>query len=95
VEGASVANQHFYQLPSIAEGETITRIRFYYQAQHVAGNVGAAAGFLLPVGIIVVPAGTSTGSLPYPYDDPDADWLWWSAEPFVPLSIQFSTTSLR
>lgn len=79
VESATTTNQHFFQLPSLLTGETLTRIRLHWQASHVAATWFEAAGFVVAMGINVEPAGTSTGSMPYPFDNPDAPWVWWEA----------------
>lgn len=79
VEGATKANQHFLQLPGLADGETLARIRFNWQALHTTPNTFDGAGFAIAMGINVEPAGTSTGAMPYPYDNLDAPWVWWEA----------------
>lgn len=94
VEGASKANQHFVQLPSIDEGETIGRIRFTWQAQFSASTTAEGMGLGLAAGIIVVDAGTSTGAMPYPNDNPDADWLWWEFGLFQAMRVGISSATV-
>lgn len=78
-EGVLKANQHFFQLGSLADGETLGRVRFTWQATHSTDQPFDGAGFVVASGINVVPAGTSTGSMDYPFDNPSADWVWWEA----------------
>jgi hypothetical protein len=87
VESVTKANQHFFQLPSIDEGETIGRIRFTWQAQFSASTSAEGVGLGVAAGIIVVAAGTSTGAMPYPNDNPDADWLWWEFGLYQPMLV--------
>jgi len=93
VEAVTKANQHFFQLPSIDEGETIGRIRFTWQAQFSVSTTAEGIGLAVVAGIIVVPAGTSTGAMPYPNDNPDADWLWWEAGFYQSMKVGVSNTS--
>jgi len=70
-------NLHVVQWPSIDEGETIGRIRFGWQATHSTDQPFDAAGFVVVSGITVVPSGFDPGELPFPFSNPDADWMWW------------------
>jgi len=82
-------NTHIVLLPSIAEGETIGRIRFVWQAMHDSAQPFDASGFMVGAGITVVPDGFDPGSLPFPLANPDADWMWWEAGIYQPY---FGTT---
>lgn len=80
----SVAKQnlHVVQWPSIDVGETIGRIRFSWQATHSSDQPFDSAGFVVVSGIIVVPAGLDPIELPFPFDSPNEDWMWWETEVF-------------
>lgn len=91
-EGVLKANQHFFQLGSLADGETLGRVRFTWQATHPSNTAADGAGFVIASGINVVPAGTSTGSMDYPFDNPSADWVWWEAGILQPMFVGDATT---
>jgi hypothetical protein len=82
------SNFHYVKIGSIAEGETLTRIRFTWQATHPAGTAADAAGFLVCQGILVVPSGTLEAALPEPFTDFDEPWVWWEGGIFQPLPTQ-------
>jgi len=79
VESASVLNLHAYQLPSIDFGETFTRLRFVWQAQHVAPGPGDGAGLAVAAGLMMVEAGQPITDFDGPATGPDQDWVWWEA----------------
>jgi len=81
------ANQHFYQLGTMDEGETLTRIRFCWQATHPSTTAADAAGFVVAQGILVVPSGTAEGSLPDVFDEPNEPYVWWEAGIFQPMFV--------
>lgn len=92
VEGATKSNQHFLQLPSIDEGETLGRLRLTFQALHDDDVLFSGGGLVVAFGVNVVPAGTSTGAMDYPADNPSADWVWWEAGILQPsLAVRYST----
>lgn len=91
-EGVLKANQHIVKIATLDEGETIGRIRFTWQATHPTSTGLDAAGFFVASGINVVPLGTSTGAIDYPYDDPNGDWLWWEAGIFQTIYFPFDGT---
>jgi hypothetical protein len=93
VEGATKSNQHFLQLPGLNEGETLGRIRLNWQALHTSPNTFDGAGFAIAMGINVEVAGTGTGSMPYPQDDPNAPWVWWEA-PILQSQLGSDNTGL-
>jgi len=94
VESASKTNQHFLQLPGLLDGETLARIRLNWQCLHSTSNAADGTGLAVCMGINVEPAGTSTGSMPYPYDNPDAPWVWWEAPFFQPKLVSDSTGAI-
>lgn len=87
-EGAILkANDHFVLLASIAEGETVGRVRFNWQALHPSTTAADGTGFVIASGISVVPAGTLTSALDQPFTEPGSDWLWWEAGILQPIYV--------
>jgi len=86
-EGVLKANQHFYQMGSMDEGETLTRIRFNWQATHPSNTAADAAGFIVAQGILVVPSGTLQAALPDVFDEPNEPYVWWEAGQFQPMFV--------
>lgn len=79
---------HAVKLGDLLEGETLTRVRWRYQCQHVIGTAGAeSVGITLGAGIILGPTGTSSPPA-NPLTDPNADWLWWEASFALPHRVQ-------
>jgi len=86
-------NLHVVQWPSIDADETIGRIRFSWQATHSTDQPFDAAGFVVVTGIIVVPAGLDPIELPFPFDSPNEDWMWWETEVFqTPAAVVSDST---
>lgn len=79
VNSASFGNLQILKIADLAEGETLARIRFNWQAIHSVAGPFNASGFAVAFGILVVPAGTDPEFMPHPYEQLDADWLWWEA----------------
>jgi hypothetical protein len=86
-DSAAAINWHKYQLPSLSEGETFTRLRMTWQAQHVAPGPGDAAGMVVVLGVIVVPAGTGSGGLFGPATSIDQDFVWWESGIFQSMLV--------
>jgi hypothetical protein len=86
-EGVLKSNQHLYQLGSMDEGETLTRIRFTWQATHSTTTAADGLGFVIAQGILVVPSGTLEAALPDVYDEPNEPYVWWEAGMFQPMLV--------
>lgn len=89
VSGAAALNLHKLYVVTLTAGQTLTRVRFRWQASK---SVGVAAseriGVPLCFGIILVDAGTPVGSVPSPFASPDADWLYFEHEFMRPYRVQ-------
>lgn len=85
---------HVVPLPSLAEGETLTRVRFHWQCQHVSEFPADAVGIPLGVGIILGAADAVTAPAS-PLTDPDADWLWWEAPLGTPYNVSYTSGEIN
>lgn len=79
--GATEISGHNVVLCELADGETLTRVRFQWQAQHASNFAAHGAGMMVAAGIITVP---KLGGFPIPEpilhrDDP---WIWWNGSIF-------------
>lgn len=82
----SESNGHFWDAASFSDGDTLTRLRFHWQAFHSANSFTAeGVGFAVVLGAIVLPS--SVGTPPFPASDPTADWLWWETGFLVPRPV--------
>lgn len=95
VEGATKSNAHDLQLPSLAAGETLARIRFNWQALHSTPNAADATGLTVCMGIIVIASDVEIGTVPRPYDGLDEDWVWWEAPFFQPRLVSDSSGAVK
>ena len=83
---------HQVKLFTLAEGETLTRTRYRWSAQHTPTTAAEAVGFPVGVGIIAVPAGTLPGNVPGPLTSFDADWVGWEISFFYPFPVDLAAT---
>nr|CRY95830.1 hypothetical protein [uncultured prokaryote] len=77
-----------FQMPSFTSGETLTRVRYHWQAQHPSLGVAAEApGIIIGVGIIDVPSGTAKADVPSPLSYPDVEWIAYEHTSFLPYTV--------
>lgn len=95
-DGATTSPEHATKVCNLLEGETITRVRFGWQAQHVAQFPSEAVGIYIVVGLIVVPGlNPSLGDVPYPVDQPNADWFFIEDATFYPFNVAYEDGTIN
>jgi len=95
-DAATASGTHSIRLCSLLEGETLTRVRFAWQAQHVATFPSEAVGISIGVGIVVVPGlAPSPTLIPYLFDDPTADWLFVEDANFYPYNVAYEEGTIN
>lgn len=99
VEGAdsfSVANYHAAALDVYQDGETITRVRFRYQAIHVPSIAPAeGSGLGVAIGLQLLDEAVLPETTLFPADNPNDDWLWWEFPFFTPTSVEYQDGVLQ
>lgn len=89
ISGGAAQNRHTLYVMTLTAGQTLTRVRFRYQAQHVISVAATeCVGVPLCLGIILVDAGTSPAAVPSPFASPDADWFYFEHEFMLPYRVQ-------
>lgn len=81
-------------LCSLAEGETLTRVRFRYQLQHVAQFPADALGIPAAVGITLSGAAAVEPPI-FPLTTPDGDWLWWEGSFPLPSNVAYEDGTIN
>lgn len=77
VNSATSLNHHEVLMATMEEGETLTRIRFQWQAQHAGEFAAHGTGFVVAAGIINLPL-TGGFPVPDPAEFPNDPWIWWN-----------------
>lgn len=95
-DGFSVANYHAAPLDVYEDGETITRVRFRYQAIHVPSIAPAeGSGLGVAIGLQLLDELEDPAQHLFPADNPSQDWLWWEFPFFVPTSVEYQDGVLQ
>lgn len=90
-DGGTPSPEHATKCCVLSAGETITRVRFGWQAQHVAQFPSEAVGVSLVVGLVVVPGlNPSLEDVPYPVSSPTADWFFLEDANFYPYNVAYT-----
>lgn len=76
-QGAAYSNGFRVQGAFLDEGETLTRLRWQFQCYHVDTSTAHSLGMGVAVGAIVGPESWTAANVPGPWDNTDADWIWW------------------
>ena len=75
------------QITSLGLGETLTRVRYSWQASATPEFGAEAVGIVVGVGIIALPPDTPPEDMPGPLTDPDLDWIAYEHSFFSPHTV--------
>lgn len=84
---AAYNNGQIIEGPHVADGQTLTKVWLTWYAQHVSVGPAHGVGMGLALGVIMGEPGWSAADVPGPWDNPQADWLWYEPGYFMPVLL--------
>jgi hypothetical protein len=86
-QGAAYSNGFVIQGAFVDEGETLTKTWLTWYAQHVSEGKAHGVGMGVALGVIMGENGWTAADVPNPWDNPNADWLWYEPGYFMPVLL--------
>lgn len=89
IDNAAASNGHIWQGPILNPGETLTRLRFSWQATTEAPTYPSwSQNLACCMGAIVLPDPATAADVPDPFLSPNEDWVWWEAGWFLSRAVK-------